>query len=157
MAGTYNAIQILKTVGATFEKQMKSFRRQFYLRFAREESIWVQVIWGLGSVLKKHQVQSQVGTLNEWQSGLHRQLLTLLHSTFLSLHLFPCKIVHAPLSSFSLVPSPLPPFPMVSVCMLVFWDLASWGKSVVGPAKYRCLSLSTMHLKKYVSKRQLIP
>lgn len=38
VAGTYNAIRILKTVGATFEKQMNSFQRQFYLRFAREES-----------------------------------------------------------------------------------------------------------------------
>lgn len=43
VAEMYNTIQILKTVGITFERQMSSFRRQLYLRVVREEEtgdIW---------------------------------------------------------------------------------------------------------------------
>lgn len=46
VAEIYNTIQILKTVGTTFEKQMNSFRRQLYLSFVREEEMGG--IWGKG-------------------------------------------------------------------------------------------------------------
>lgn len=40
VAETHNTIQILKAMGTTFEKQINSFQRRFYLRFVREEESW---------------------------------------------------------------------------------------------------------------------